>query len=163
MTDRSTNGLVLQVLTETYERRGELTPAIVVEEARDVDHPLHSRFEWDNDKAAEQYRLVQAGALIRSVKLKIVDPEPSEIRAFINVSNVDPSRGSGRYVPQEEVAVDPILQRVVLQSMRRDWLLMRRRYEKYSEFWAMVSADNSGRFSDADERIPGSGKHRASG
>lgn len=48
-------------------RRGMLTPRIVVEEARNPKSPIHECFEWDNDHAAELWRLSQAGYLIRSL------------------------------------------------------------------------------------------------
>jgi hypothetical protein len=50
---------------------GLITPDIVVAAARHPDSPLHSEFEWDDTAAAEKYRLDQARALIRSVKVNI--------------------------------------------------------------------------------------------
>ena len=50
---------------------GTLRPEDVGKAARAADHPLHSRFEWDNAKAAEAHRLDQARSLIRSVKVTI--------------------------------------------------------------------------------------------
>lgn len=52
-------------LTDIYRARGELTPQLVVDEARPKDAPLHDRFEWDNKVAGEAYRRVQAQQLIR--------------------------------------------------------------------------------------------------
>ncbi len=36
--------------------RGDLTPALVVEESEAEDAPLHKCFEWDNGKAGDLYR-----------------------------------------------------------------------------------------------------------
>ena len=51
---------------------GLLSPAQIVEEARDPASPLHDEFEWDDDSAAEQYRMAQAGALVRRLKLTVI-------------------------------------------------------------------------------------------
>lgn len=48
---------------------GRLTPELVVDEARNPDHPLHHRFDWDDVVAGEKWRRVQAGELIRSVRV----------------------------------------------------------------------------------------------
>lgn len=50
---------------------GRLTPEQVLVAAQDVDSPLHSFFEWDDQRASHAYRLNQARALIRKVPLNI--------------------------------------------------------------------------------------------
>lgn len=52
-------------------RDGRLTPGDVVEAARPAESPLHDQFEWDDTAAAERYRLEQARALIRSVRVLV--------------------------------------------------------------------------------------------
>jgi len=44
----------------------------VLTEARNPDSPLHPMFEWDDQVAAHQYRLDQARALIREVRVEVV-------------------------------------------------------------------------------------------
>lgn len=46
---------------------GRLTPEMVLTDAKRKDSPLHAYFEWNNAKAAHQWRLEQARTLIRSV------------------------------------------------------------------------------------------------
>src|SRR5690349_9243368 len=58
-------------LAELEEEHGKLTANIVVADAEKRDSPLHSYFEWDTRKAAQRYRLMQARALIRSVRINI--------------------------------------------------------------------------------------------
>lgn len=48
------------------QNRGLLLSKDVVTEAADESSPLHSWFEWDEGTAAHEYRLIQAGRLIRS-------------------------------------------------------------------------------------------------
>ncbi|MHC4202412.1 MAG: hypothetical protein ACYSU0_20665 [Planctomycetota bacterium] len=50
---------------------GVLTPEGVVNAARDPQHPLHSRFIWDDAIAAHAHRIETARRIIRSVKTEI--------------------------------------------------------------------------------------------
>lgn len=133
------------VLQALYDERGKLTPALVVDVARDPDHVLHNRFEWDDSVAGERYRRDQAHELIRSVRVNYVSArteEPLSIRAFQAVK--DPDDTDGRkyvYVPTEAVVQDPIVMRLILADMERDWRNLRRRWEEFDEFWNMVGED----------------------
>ncbi len=55
-----------------------LTQQTVLDANRPADAPLHSEFEWDDTAAAEQYRLHQAGHLIRSL---IIVPDSAPVSA----------------------------------------------------------------------------------
>jgi len=48
-------------------RAGEVSPARVVEDARPPESPTHPFFEWNDLKAAEEYRRGQAGHYLASV------------------------------------------------------------------------------------------------
>lgn len=54
------------------ENGGYLKVEAVVEAASSPDSPLHHRFEWDDTAAARKYRNVQAGVLIRQIKITVV-------------------------------------------------------------------------------------------
>lgn len=69
-----------------YKKNGCLEPSAVVEESRPQGAPLHAAFEWDDAVAAEKYREMQAGDIIRAVVA--VEPgkkEKSAVRAFVHV------------------------------------------------------------------------------
>ena len=74
-------------LHRIYTDKGQLKPADIVDESRPEEAPLHSCFEWDDETAAEKYREVQAGQIIRSVV--VVQEEKQrpqvEVRAFVSV------------------------------------------------------------------------------
>src|SRR5210317_675994 len=72
-------------------RRGKITPQQVLEAARNESSPLHSFFDWDDDVAAESWRLHQARTLIKSVKVEIIT-ETTRIKAVGFVR--DPSKDS---------------------------------------------------------------------
>lgn len=119
--------------------RGDLRPEYVVEEARSSNSPLHRFFEWDNEKAAEAYRLDQARDLIRRVYVKHVDQQeiPSPVRAFVNVQNGDAERS---YESIASVMSDDMKRARLLQQARRELELWRLRYQHLREFSRLVSA-----------------------
>lgn len=92
-------GDILQAMAET----GPLTASRVVLAATDPSHPLHSRFEWDDGKAAHQYRLIQARTLIVSIQIMPAGAS-RPIQALIHVPS---TRGEGQYVPAQILARQP--------------------------------------------------------
>lgn len=69
------------------KKEGALTSQNVLESARSEKSPIHSLFEWDDTKAAEQYRLKQAAQLICNLTVEIeTDDRPIECRAYMDVS-----------------------------------------------------------------------------
>lgn len=128
-------------LQSIYNQHGKLTPNVVLDQARDPEHPLHERFEWDDSLAAESWRREQAHQLIRSVKIvyKQADKTGSEksVRAFHAVNT---ERGYS-YEPAEKVAADPFLTQLVLKDMEREWRALKRRYEQFDEFWTLVRGE----------------------
>lgn len=120
--------------------RGMLTPAVVVEEARPDDHPLHGRFEWDDTVAGEYWRRVQAHELIRSVRVMFRNKkdEPISTRYFHAI----PSESAQPvYEDLDTIIADPIVSEIVLRDMHRQWQALKRRFERFEEFRKMVLAD----------------------
>ena len=96
---------------------GRITPDAVVEDARDPRSPLHSHFEWDDSAAARQYRLDQARALIRTVKLEISivsntiaaphyvrDPRAGDGQGYVALSQVRSEDDLARQVMRDEMS-----------------------------------------------------------
>lgn len=50
---------------------GRIRPDDVVQDARDPESPLHERFEWNADKAAQAHWLDTARELIRAVRVQV--------------------------------------------------------------------------------------------
>ena len=137
--------VVTEELQRIYDRRGELTPQLVVTAARRPTSPLHGYLQWDDSEAAKRWRLYQASELIRSVKVtyREDDDGPHDLRAWINVRPED-GRG-GQYRPVMDVAQDEFARTLVLTQMEREWKTMRERYNTFEEFIEMVKADIIGR------------------
>lgn len=123
------------------QQHGKLTPQIVVDAARDPEHALHSRFEWDDTVAGEAYRRQQAQELIRRAKVVYREAESDEPprlgRAFIAI----PTQDGHVYDPVEEVVEDPFRRQLALNTMEREWKDLYRRYQDFAEFAAMVRRD----------------------
>lgn len=91
-----------KALAEIYERDGEIRPSALIEEARPKDSPIHDAFEWNNSKAAFEYRLMQARQWIRRVKITIEEKEETlvHIPHFVVVGEEDDDPGKeGYYKP----------------------------------------------------------------
>lgn len=139
-------GIVAAECSRIWVEHGRLDTGLVVDEARDLGSPLHPYLEWDDTTGAEAYRHVQAGNLIRSVRVQITrhDGEPSSVRAYVNIPgphDEDDDEQLAGYVPQDVVASSPELSRIALREMERRWKHLRRTYAEYREFWTMVNAD----------------------
>jgi predicted transcriptional regulator len=74
---------------EQLEKTVGVTPQTVLDANRAEDTPLHNEFEWDDDIAAENYRLHQAGQLIRMlcVKPTTETKDSTPIRAYIRMED----------------------------------------------------------------------------
>lgn len=69
---------------------GFITPAAVIEKAKPETSVIHGCFEWDDQSAAQRYRLHQAGELIRNIVVVSVSGDDSRdvaVRAFVNVKS----------------------------------------------------------------------------
>lgn len=87
------------ILLEIEERFGIVTPKMVVDLAKDPNHPLHSQFEWRDDVAAQRFREEQARELIRNARLNVVVQEVSiEAHAFIRDPTSDSDKQGYRSV-----------------------------------------------------------------
>lgn len=126
-------------LQQIYDQHQKLHPALVVNEARDENHPLHDRFEWDDSIAGEAWRRQQAHELIKSVRItyRKADESENSVRAFHAVR----SEQGYTYEPTEKVVADPFTAKLVLADMEREWKALFRRYNEFDEFYAMVRAD----------------------
>lgn len=73
---------------EMLEKRdGSITGQSFLDESRPEESPTHNCFEWDDDEAAEKYRLMQARWVINAIQVKIEREDGVELKspAFVNV------------------------------------------------------------------------------
>jgi len=75
----------LQRIQSVY---GAITPEIIVNEAKNPKSVLHPIFEWDDSRAAVNYRLQQARILLNNIQVTILsDGEAKEISVFEVISH----------------------------------------------------------------------------
>jgi hypothetical protein len=109
--------------------QGVINPAEVVQWARDNPASrLYSALTWDNEAAAERYRIWQVRALI---SVHIVDVDGG--RKFVSLS-VDRIGGhSGGYRPLSDVMEDETLRDVLLKDAFTELERVQKRFAKLKE------------------------------
>jgi hypothetical protein len=118
------------------ENGGRCSPLDVVKAAEDEQSVLHPYFTWDNDEAAEKFRVIQAGILIRRVKFTLVRYEGTEkevslkIRAFESIPS---NRGDRSYEPIEAIMADEYKKEEHLLSILNAINSYRKKYARYQE------------------------------
>lgn len=73
------------------KEHGSLSKENLLDSARNEDDELHRLFEWNDGIAAEKYRLHQAGQVLSSLKVSVInedmqDDTPKQIKAFVQVT-----------------------------------------------------------------------------
>ena len=114
-------------------KSGPLTTERLVLEASRRGSPLRRFFEWDNRKAAQEYRFQQAAYLLRNVEVVIEDAKGKEvaIKGFYNVTSVE---GGRRWEPMQFAFEDVELAEQIVadaHSQLEGWIT---RFERYQ--WA---------------------------
>jgi hypothetical protein len=102
----------LQQLEATH---GRLTPAVVVDDARLEDSPLHAYFDWDVDRSAMRYWLHRARVLIHSVRVEVTT-ERITVKAPYYVRDASLSAKEQGYVSVASLQKDPVSARASLRE-----------------------------------------------
>jgi len=116
---------------EELSEDGKLTPIEVVDAARDITHPLHSYFEWDNSRAAELYRLAQARMLINQVEVILnVDGQETRFEKYVNVSL---GEGARSYITIEKALSKEDYKKQIIATALAEAEYWQKKYLAYSE------------------------------
>ncbi len=101
-------------LERIQNQRGVIEPRVVVEESRPEAAPLHPVFEWDDDKAAENYRTWQARSLIKSVRvIELRNGADVPVPVYVHVPTATVSEGDDgiKQTPSGYQPVSVVVQR----------------------------------------------------
>ena len=114
-----------KVATEIRSIGEDVSAEQIVNKARDEGTELHKCFEWDNDIAAEKYRLVQARYVVHHLVIeeKEVPTDRPEIRFFVKTGNKEGYKET-KIVVQKEDEYKALLARA--------WAELRAFKKKYS-------------------------------
>lgn len=112
------------------EEDGLIKPENVLKRAENPLHPLHKYFTWDDEKAAEEWRMSQARYLIRSFKIEI---EPLVIvPAFVSLGSDRLNGGGYRWTGEVMPQVD--LKKNLMLTVLSDMENLMRKLEDMPEF-----------------------------
>ena len=125
-----------EAITQELERisnlnGGILKPEHVVEHAKDPQNPLHSQFQWDDSKAAHEYRLWQARQLIRVTVSTIKNTETVE-RVWVNLKSERATESHG-YRKLVSVLNDEELRKKLIQQSIEDMEYFQQKYQRLTE------------------------------
>ena len=162
-TDFKTESMQAALMALYEANNNQLPPRSVVDAARDPSSPLHDEFEWDDDAAAEAYRLAQAGALVRRVLATIIKRDPKTKRLTATVTRQYQSRPSqrhrdGGYETLQDILSDEDKRAELIGRVLREMRSYRKRYEELVELQSIWSA-----IDDATEDSQSSGTAAGTG
>ena len=115
----------------------DATPRNIVDMARDEKTELHKCFEWNDEKAADEYRLFQARQVVCHLVIKQEDrpQEQTEVRFFYKAE-----AGVG-YTPSCTIVRNEDSYTQLLMRAREELLAFKRKYsmlEELSEIMALI-------------------------
>ncbi len=121
---------------------GFCSPVAVVEFARNPNTALHTRFEWDDSKAAEGYRLWQARQVI-SLELVVIQAERKEVETRLFVSLADDRKPEGGYRLITDVLNDADLRQKLIDEALSELKAIKVKYGHLKELAAIFDMVDS--------------------
>jgi glutamate synthase domain-containing protein 2 len=125
-------------LQELRDKHKGLTASIVIEDAKNKNSVLHGAFEWNDSKAAHEWRLHSARHLMRAVITKELDSS-GEIRyqpAFVFVKTEE----GPRYESLARVLDDDEMRLQVINRALKEFEQWQKRYKEYEEFLSVFES-----------------------
>lgn len=148
---------VLSELRNIYEEEKVLRPKDVVDRARDKRNPLHDEFTWDNNKAAEEYRLHEARRLITIAVEVLPDlAEPMEVQVFQSLPT-DRKKNGGGYRSTTDILSHAEMREELIECAMSELVRIRNRYKhvtELSEAWLAVDREVEKRKGKKKQRRP---------
>ena len=117
---------------ESLAKKGIITPAALVEDAKRKSSPLHKCFEWDDTAAAKAYRITQAQYILRQIEVMIEreDETSFTVRAF---HHIDTETKQG-YTTIENARNDPEMWDCVISTALAEVRIWQQKYKDIEEF-----------------------------
>ena len=112
---RKLHQAIIASVIDLEDPSGHVASEDLVKAAADPDHPAHSEFEWDDTEAGRLYRLEQAAAIIRRVKIE-VEVNEIKVKAVRYVSIPDDDKRGFVAVPKMRLSAVKLL---MLDELRR--------------------------------------------
>ena len=116
------------------KNKGKLTPPLVVENAKNKTSPLHRCFEWDDSKAAQQFRIQQANYMIRCIVVVYEENGLSQkkpIKAFVSLKD---DNDKSFYTSMYTAMSNDEMREQVLRLGYLELVSWQRKYQSFREF-----------------------------
>ena len=131
--------IVNELETIRKNHGGVLRAADVVQFARNPKTELHDRFTWDDNKAAEEYRLWQAREIIRVAVTIIPRANNALHRAYVSMM-ADRQADGGGYRSIHVVLSNPTQRALLLQEALAELNALRVKYRALLELAPVFEA-----------------------
>lgn len=140
--NKTTVQLIQAELAKIKKKLGEVTNQHIVDAARDAKNPLHKFFEWNKDVAAEKYRLIQAGEIVRSIRVFVERVPPEKKSANVVVTKLPEKKKNGARGPLHVIKEEnDSVNREIIVNAKTDLKGWVSRYEKHRDLFPVVLAD----------------------
>lgn len=125
-----------EIMEQLEQSEAGLSPASLLDASRDENAPLHGEFEWRDDVAAEQYRLTQAGGIIRNVyRITVETQGKAPVRAFVSTGERQQA-----YVSIATALTNEKWRENLLESAKRDMQSFTAKYRNLDELSEVLTA-----------------------
>lgn len=119
-----------KVLENIEKRDGLVTAKSFLDESRSPESPTHTMFEWDNQIAAEKYRLHQSTCIINQIRITFDDDICAP--AFVNVSPIGTAK-RGEFKNIRVAMQDEIARYNILKNALSELKSFQKKYDSYKE------------------------------
>ena len=127
-------------IMEICEELESATPQQILEKARDSNTELHKCFTWDDTEAAEKWRISEARAVVRNLKIIEQKPDkqqkPTTIRVFYKTDN------ESGYKPTKLILKKPDEYKSLVERCRSELLAIKQKFNsisEYEEIWELIN------------------------
>ena len=134
--------IVYDVLHGIEETKGNVSREDFLDASRPEESPTHKLFQWDDARAAELYRLNQAGNIMNALKVEVItqkDGKPRSAPAFVRVEK---STDGGKYNNLSLALSVESKRQFVLNQAYEEMRSFKRKYETLSELASVIDAIN---------------------
>lgn len=128
--------VVGKALEDIEKQNGEITAELLLEKATPEDSELHKLFIWDDEKAANEWRLHEARRIIAAVAVVYEETEePTVTRAFVNVGSVH----NGSFITTAKAFSDEKSRSIVLRHALDELKAFKAKYAGLKELKTLFS------------------------
>lgn len=115
-------------MCEELERTGGLTAERLVEANKPEDAPLHNEFEWNDEKAAGEWRKQQARHIINNLVIVSEELNSEPVRAWFAIERSEPVYESVTAIIQNEDKYAALL-----SMAKKELAAFQRKYSQLTE------------------------------